>query len=320
MCLSRPSWPPPSAPPATTTPSRSRPGPLRVFAHQFARNAPYRAFCERRGVTPATVASWEDVPPVPTAAFRHADLACGPPQAVFRTSGTGGGAEARGRHLVPAPRPLPRLGPDRLRALPRCPTARGCRRCSSFRRRRSGPTPRSCACATGSGEELARRRVVRRRGRARRAPAGRPAARARSVRRGRAGRRTDRRLRRASSTTAPAFRLGPGSRVMDTGGAKGMPRPALARRLPARVLDAARRRRLLLRQRVRHDRALLAALRERAPRSLRRPQPRRRAGSSRRPGCARACSIPTRWRRCPRAPSGSSAITISPTPAPSRSC
>ena len=67
----------------------------RVFAHQFAHNAPYRAFCERRGVTPSSVASWEDVPPVPTAAFRHADLTTGPPEAVFRTSGTSGGAEAR---------------------------------------------------------------------------------------------------------------------------------------------------------------------------------------------------------------------------------
>jgi len=73
---------------------------LRIFAHQFERNAPYRAFCERRGVTPATVARWEDVPAVPSAAFRRVDLACGPPEAVFRTSGTSG-AGARGRHLVP---------------------------------------------------------------------------------------------------------------------------------------------------------------------------------------------------------------------------
>jgi hypothetical protein len=74
---------------------------LRVFRHQFERNPPYRAFCERRGVTPATVAAWTDVPAVPTRAFRDADLACGPPEAVFRTSGTSGGAERRGRHLVP---------------------------------------------------------------------------------------------------------------------------------------------------------------------------------------------------------------------------
>jgi hypothetical protein len=72
----------------------------RIFAHQFERNAPYRAFCERRGVTPATVTSWEDVPAVPVAAFRRADLTCGPPEATFVTSGTTDSA-TRGRHLVP---------------------------------------------------------------------------------------------------------------------------------------------------------------------------------------------------------------------------
>ena len=74
---------------------------LRIFAHQFERNAPYRTVCERRGVTPAVVARWEDIPAVPTAAFRHHELACGPPEAVFRTSGTTAGPTARGRHLVP---------------------------------------------------------------------------------------------------------------------------------------------------------------------------------------------------------------------------
>ena len=73
---------------------------LRIFRHQFERNAPYRAYCERRGVTPATVARWEDVPAVPTRAFRTADLTCGSPEATFRTSGTTGGPDARGRHLV----------------------------------------------------------------------------------------------------------------------------------------------------------------------------------------------------------------------------
>jgi len=74
---------------------------LRVFRHQFERNAPYRTYCERRGIGPDGVARWEDVPVVPTRAFRTSDLACGPPQAIFRTSGTSGGADARGRHLVP---------------------------------------------------------------------------------------------------------------------------------------------------------------------------------------------------------------------------
>jgi len=73
---------------------------LRIFTHQFEHNAPYRVFCERRGVTPAGVARWEDVPAVPAAAFRRVDLTCGPPEAVFRTSGTTD-ASLRGRHLVP---------------------------------------------------------------------------------------------------------------------------------------------------------------------------------------------------------------------------
>jgi hypothetical protein len=73
---------------------------LRVFAHQYERNAPYRAYCDRRGVTPGSVAHWQDVPAVPTTAFRRLDLACGPAEAVFRTSGTTD-PETRGRHAVP---------------------------------------------------------------------------------------------------------------------------------------------------------------------------------------------------------------------------
>jgi len=74
---------------------------LRVFRHQFEQNSPYRAFCLRRGVTPEGVGRWEDVPAVPTAAFRHAALVCGVSEATFRTSGTTGGVDARGTHLVP---------------------------------------------------------------------------------------------------------------------------------------------------------------------------------------------------------------------------
>ena len=73
---------------------------LRAFTYQFERVPAYRAYCERRGVTPATVVSWTDVPAVPTAAFRHADLCSGTAEAVFRTSGTTGGADARGRHPI----------------------------------------------------------------------------------------------------------------------------------------------------------------------------------------------------------------------------
>jgi hypothetical protein len=74
---------------------------LRVFAHQFEHVPAYRAFCERQGRTPAGVARWEDVPAVPTRAFRTAELSSGVPEAIFRTSGTTGGPGARGRHDVP---------------------------------------------------------------------------------------------------------------------------------------------------------------------------------------------------------------------------
>jgi hypothetical protein len=76
---------------------------LRIFAHQVARNVPYRRYCERLGVGADDVHAWDRVPAVPVAAFRHADLTCGGDGLVFRTSGTSGGAEARGRHFVPHP-------------------------------------------------------------------------------------------------------------------------------------------------------------------------------------------------------------------------
>jgi hypothetical protein len=75
---------------------------LRVFAHQFERNRPYRAFCEARGRTPATVRRWEGIPAVPTAAFKELPLTTFPPDeaaAVFETSGTTAGGRP-GRHYL----------------------------------------------------------------------------------------------------------------------------------------------------------------------------------------------------------------------------
>lgn len=76
---------------------------LRVFRWQYERNDPYRAYCDRRARTPATIAHWTDIPAVPTAAFREVALVAGDPasaEAVFRTSGTTRGAERRGTHYV----------------------------------------------------------------------------------------------------------------------------------------------------------------------------------------------------------------------------
>jgi hypothetical protein len=74
---------------------------LALFAHQFERCAPYRRFCEGRGRTPRTVASWREIPAVPTGAFKEIALRSFPPERethVFRSSGTA--AEKRGElHL-----------------------------------------------------------------------------------------------------------------------------------------------------------------------------------------------------------------------------
>jgi hypothetical protein len=75
-----------------------------AFAYQFERNPAYGAWCARRGVSPASLRHWSEIPAVPTAAFRELPLVAGRPEdaeAVFRTSGTSRGAERRGTHYVP---------------------------------------------------------------------------------------------------------------------------------------------------------------------------------------------------------------------------
>jgi hypothetical protein len=70
---------------------------LALFAFQFEHCGPYRRFCEGRGRTPGSVARADEIPPVPTGAFKELVLTSFPPQRavrVFRTSGTS--AQARG--------------------------------------------------------------------------------------------------------------------------------------------------------------------------------------------------------------------------------
>lgn len=72
-----------------------------VFAHQFMNNEPYRRFCRRRGIESPDLGAWWEIPPVPVAAFRYAELTTAPPRRVFRTSGTTGGEGLRGAHHLP---------------------------------------------------------------------------------------------------------------------------------------------------------------------------------------------------------------------------
>lgn len=62
-----------------------------LFRLQFAANEAFRALCQARGVTPATLADWRDIPAVPTEAFKEAELTCLAPAertSVFHSSGT----------------------------------------------------------------------------------------------------------------------------------------------------------------------------------------------------------------------------------------
>jgi hypothetical protein len=74
---------------------------LELFALQFEANLPYRRFCERRGVTPDRVDRWDQIPAVPTTAFRDLDLTCLPVAertVVFQSSGTTSAQPSRHFH------------------------------------------------------------------------------------------------------------------------------------------------------------------------------------------------------------------------------
>jgi len=62
-----------------------------VFAFQYERCAPYRAYCDRVKLTPQNVTHWKQIPAVPTSAFKNFALTCFPVEeavAEFHTSGT----------------------------------------------------------------------------------------------------------------------------------------------------------------------------------------------------------------------------------------
>lgn len=72
---------------------------LREFALQFANIEPYRRFCLNRGIHPERISRWEEIPAVPTDAFKHLTFFCfeeAEVARVFSTSGTTQG-ERRGK-------------------------------------------------------------------------------------------------------------------------------------------------------------------------------------------------------------------------------
>jgi len=87
---------------AAPRPSELEPLALAIFSEQFARIEAYRRYCLSMQASPATVRSLFDIPLVSTAAFKHTILSAQPQSAerVFVTSGTSRGEATRGRHFV----------------------------------------------------------------------------------------------------------------------------------------------------------------------------------------------------------------------------
>ena len=70
---------------------------LGLFRLQYERGAAYRRLCTAFGVEPERVRSWQQIPMVPTGAFKEARLAIFPPEAGIRTFRTSGSTtDARG--------------------------------------------------------------------------------------------------------------------------------------------------------------------------------------------------------------------------------
>ncbi|HEV2170984.1 MAG TPA: hypothetical protein VGR40_08555 [Candidatus Binatus sp.] len=79
-----------------------------VFKHQFEVIGPYRRYCGTIGVEPASVNSVNDIPAVSNVAFKYVELAPdgaarSAGAALFLTSGTTQGRGHRGRHIVARP-------------------------------------------------------------------------------------------------------------------------------------------------------------------------------------------------------------------------
>ena len=81
---------------------------LEVFRYQFEAVGAYRRYCQQGGVDPGAMRTVDDIPAVSNVAFKYAELAMegaarSAQAAIFLTSGTTQGRERRGRHIVAQP-------------------------------------------------------------------------------------------------------------------------------------------------------------------------------------------------------------------------
>jgi len=61
---------------------------LEAFRFQIERIEPYRRLCERRDITADSIDRWQDIPMIPTSAFKSVRLCAAESQVTFRSSGT----------------------------------------------------------------------------------------------------------------------------------------------------------------------------------------------------------------------------------------
>ena len=76
---------------------------LALFAYQYEHNVAYRRYCRSRRTEPGRLASWTQIPAAPLRAFKDLTLACEPPEdaaAIFMTSGSTD-SKRRGRNHHP---------------------------------------------------------------------------------------------------------------------------------------------------------------------------------------------------------------------------
>ena len=71
---------------------------LDLFRYQWDRNKVYRDLVLESGMDPGAVVTWQDIPAVSTTVFKRLVLTCGHPTILFRTSGTSRGHDRRGEH------------------------------------------------------------------------------------------------------------------------------------------------------------------------------------------------------------------------------
>lgn len=215
-------------------PERLQPLALRIFRYQLQQVPAYRSYVEAIGFKAGEVSRIEEIPPVSTIAFKyasvqHRDPSANPEAKTFLTSGTTVGSDERGSHNVPWPE-VYRIGsmkhmrqmlfPDgrRLATLALHPTADRLPESSLSQMISWGieefGSGVSCCAATREGLELEEAMAFLQRCVAKGDPVCIFATTAACAR-----------LFQALDARKQRIALPPGSRLMDTGGAKGQLEP-----------------------------------------------------------------------------------------------